>query len=283
VPLIKGHLSPDESERLRSHIETCPNCRREFEEYAWLIAGMVSAREEIQNGHVSSGLLFQFVQKPRSLDSETMEFVNAHLDQCEHCRQDFFAIQELSDIDIAGTNPAAETAPEQFSFWRSLFRRRLLPVHAALAVVVLAVIVWLNMSDKTSPFEIARAVTKSEALSSGYSIVALSSSMTTRGDDALGTAAPEIDRTVKHEPIILNLEAVTFEDEDMTYSVTITAADGNVVWQSTLSVDQLESGKVWLIFDPKDMKPGSYQVSVVEHQSGYQATVSTAHFQIAES
>ena len=243
---------------------------------------MVEARGDIQDGHISSRLLYQFLRTPNSLDSDTMDFINAHLDGCEQCQQDVSAIHQLSEIDIVGDDRAPEIAPETFSFWRVLFRRRMLPAYAVLAAVVLVVVVLVSLSDETSPLLIARALTQSEAQRSGYTIVALAGGVTTRGGDVSEASAPVIVRGAEPQPVVLSLEAVTFEDEDMTYSVTITAADGSVMWQSALSVEQVESGRVWLMLDPEDIRPGVYQVSVVEHQRDYQAIVSTARFQITE-
>jgi hypothetical protein len=282
IPFIKGHLGPEESERLRRHMESCELCRNEHEESEWLVKGMVSTRDKIKDGHISSHLLHQYIRSPGALEPETIDFVQEHFDRCDQCRQDAVGIEKLSDINIGDNNRGTDTGRGARDSRRSWFRPRLVPAYAMLAVVLItAVVVVQKMNDATSLL-IAKAVSHADAQSAGLTVVALTNEATTRGDDTKGEPAPQVISKKASQPAILSLEAVTFEYEDLSYSVQITSADGSTLWQSELTVEQLEAGKLWLILDQAAFDPGVYQITVIEHEDDYQATISTARIDIVE-
>lgn len=281
VRLLKGHLGEEDSQRLRSHLEECGNCRREYEETDWLVAGMVDASARIKGGHISSRLLCEYVQLPASLDSDTIDFIAAHIDRCDHCRQDAKVIERLSAINLDANDGAIDASRGSVGAWRSLFRRRLLPAYATvvLAAVVIALLFAL---DRTPSLLVARAVSPVDAEQSGHTVVALANSMAVRGDHTSGVPAPPVISKSDWAPVVLSIEVVTFEDEDMRYSARIEKAEGEAIWETDLDPALLESGRLWLLFDQVDLSTGTYRVSVIENEGLYEATISTATIEIVE-
>ncbi len=282
IPLIKGHLPPTESEQLRSHLDGCENCRREYEESAWIAAGFLASASEIRGGHISAKLLYQFVQTPGSLESETIDFVRSHLERCDQCQRDSVGIKQLLEIDVDGGTDAKEAERSPTHSWWRFFRGRLVPAYAALAIILIAAAVFVVTSvDETSPL-IARAVTQADAARSGYTMIALANYITTRGTDESAESKPTTIVGVNRKPVVVSLEAVTFEDEELSWRVVIAKGDGLTVWESDLDTAHLESGQIWLILDWEKLEPGVYQLSVLEQDGEYTATISTARFEIVD-
>jgi anti-sigma factor RsiW len=281
VPLIKGNLGPEDSQHLRRHLEGCGRCRREFEEADWLVAGMNDIREETRDGHVSSTLLYHFVRSAQSLEPETIDFIRTHLDRCGQCRQDAAVVEQLLRIPVENGEFAPQAAPTRLGFWRAIYNRRLVAGFAAAVAVALLLVVWVSSWDAAHLPAIAKVVSQPQAEHSGYTVVALANDMTTRGGGAPGTTAAAV-IAEDDRALVLTLEAVTFKDEELSFSALIKASDGGLIWQSDVAADQLDSGRLWLIMNRKHFDPGIYQISVVEHQGDYRATVSTARFEIVE-
>jgi anti-sigma factor RsiW len=283
--LIKGFLGPEEAARMRAHLDECEGCRREYAETQSLIAGMIAAREEIRSEHVSSLLLYQYVESLGSLDTETFDRVRSHVEQCDECRKDAAVIRELREMDSASGAATAAEAPPRRRGWRRgwrrvVFARRLAPVFAAVVALAVFAGAWLVLTGDGSLPRVAEVVSHTKAAEAGYPIVALSNDTTTRGEERSPAGAPAQIAGDGGRAVIVTLEAVTFADEEMVYGVEIEKAGGTPVWRSDVTPGQLESGGLWLVVDRDDLEPGIYQIRVVESQGDYRATVSTARFEI---
>lgn len=276
---IKGNLAPGDAARLQEHLAECDGCRKEYEATDWLLKGLTAVRDEIRENHLSSTLLYHFIQSPRSLDADTTVFVRTHLDLCDRCRQDAAAVRRLSNVEIENIPPIEEIPNRPAGFWRPVFRIRLIPAVAAAAIAILLVAWIVSMNVGSLPL-FARVVSHEEAQKSGYSVVNLINDITTRGDDEFAAGTPTVVIRSHTRGLVLTLEAVTFGDEDVSYGVVVTGLDGNSVWQSKVTADQLESGSLWLIVDGSDFEPGTYRITVFEQQDGIRTNVSTAHFEI---
>ena len=265
---------------LRRHLLSCESCRREYDETNLLISGMVASRDRILEGHISSNLLYQFVQTPQALEPETIELINTHLSLCDRCQEDSANIKQLILID--SETDAAVEKHRRPSFWRKLFHKRLVPAYSILAVILIAAVALLFRQPDTSLLSFAQVVSQAAAEKSGYKIFTLENSITPRGDDASPSRElPVISKGVdKH--MVLSIEAVTFEDEKMSYLARITSSDGTTVWESDLDKAYLESGTLWLILDHNDFEIGVFRLIVLEHEGDYQASISTGLFEVVE-
>jgi hypothetical protein len=279
VSLIKGHLDPGESADLEKHLAECETCRGIYKETEWLINGLYAARGEIRDNHISSSLLFHFVRSPRSLDSETVDWVRTHLDRCGQCRQDAAFVKQQLGVGVEDDTSIKKTPGRRPGFWHYVFRRHLVPVYTAVAVVAVVLILWIVSTDDGSLPTIAKVMSYDEAQRSGYPVVTLAAHMTTRGENPAAILPPVITES-NERALVLTMEAVTFQDEEMSYGVQITGLDGNTIWQSDVTVDQLASGNLWLVVDRNDFESGIYRLSVLERQGDYRAPISTAHFEI---
>jgi anti-sigma factor RsiW len=280
VALINGNLAPEDAARLRGHLAECKDCNGEYEVTDRLVKGLKSVSDEIRENHISSTLLYQFIQSPQSLDADTIDLVRTHLDLCDRCQQDTTGISQLLGIEIEKP-PATEEIPSRpTGFWGAIFRKRLVPAFTAAAAVIIILVAWIVSTNDGSLPSVARVISYEEARISGYTVVTLVNDITTRGENESTEMTPTVISRSDARALILTLEAVTFGDEDVSYGVVVTGPDGNPVWQSDVTADQLESGSLWLIADRDDFKRGTYQISVVEQQGDYRATVSTARFEI---
>jgi hypothetical protein len=227
---------------------------------------------------MSSNLLYQFVRAPRSLDTETIDHIDSHLDGCDRCREDTRSIERLVEMGIGEYGDTKDETASP-SLWRSIFRRQLVPVYSVLAVVIFVASVLIVKLEDTAPGEIARAISQADAERTGFNVLTLPNIVTTRSDLSTKSEPAKIPQSAG-KSVLVSIEAVTFEDEDMVFSARIETDDGKTVWESRIVVAQLESGRLWLLIDQNALVSGFYKLSVIEREGESTATISASTFEI---
>lgn len=276
---IRGHLVTSISGALHAHIESCKACRKEYQETMWLSEGMKAIEETIESGHLSSRLLYEFVDDPGSLDNNTHEFIQEHLEKCPACKEDLQRIEELihTPFKESAYDPAKKKPEKSF---RSYFlNRRLLPAYSISAVLAALFIVFFVYPGIVLPPSYAvRAISDDLALESGYALHDLPTARITRSEERESFTVPEFSISAPGNPVF-RINVDTFEDEDVSYEAVIRTGGGETVWESAVEAELLKNGNLLLLIDKGSFEPGLYHIDVTEVAPGkHRMTISKTSF-----
>jgi hypothetical protein len=182
-------LPEDELAAAALHTAECQSCNRRFVEELKRQRGPAPFNFTLEpefwfrNDHVDFDLLVALADK--TLDPETEEIVNIHLQTCETCREDvrsFLAFHDATtrEIDISYAWPEQQAIPHVGAapWWQRLQSR---PVYALAAIVLLVVAVFIGviaLNRRAGPLEIS----KQDQTNSG----------TERGPDISPSPAPDV-------------------------------------------------------------------------------------------
>ncbi len=279
---IKAHLEPAVSASVQSHIEGCAHCRKNYEETRWLMDGLLRTSKEIAAGHISSALLYDFAASRESLDRETIQTIETHVTTCGECAQDVERTKQLISTPISEDVSTHELIPRT-SVWGSIFGKRLLPVYSAVVVLIAAASVVYFVWRQPSSIHLAEIVTEHSARNTGYEIYPLFSSQIARGvEEETGERVQQVPRRGSSH-MILSMDVVTFEEKGVSYDLMIRSERADRIWETEVEPRLLESGKLWLVVNKKDLPPGNYEVTLVEHTpDGERSTISKSNFRMVE-
>ncbi|GEM_PF-5344026 len=227
-------------------------------------------------------LLYDFVNSRASLEKDAIEMIETHLGKCDECAQDIDRIRQLISTPMPEDISAGEALPRT-KFWKSILRRPHVPVYSAILflIVMTSAIFFLERNPSTS--FIALITAEESARKTGYLTYSLSPSQITRGGakDA-SEEVPEISKNGA-DYVILNMNVLTFEDEDVSYEAVIRPESGAPAWESAVEKIYLETGTLWLVLDTRTLPPGNYEAVLEEHTSdGYRSTIMRSAFRIIE-
>lgn len=278
VPYLTERLSPGRLEEVRAHLETCPTCRRALGDTQWVRDEMLECRAEIDDGHLSARLLYEYVESPASLEAEDIELVRSHLDQCAQCREDHQHIVELAALP-ASAEPASRTEPGRADrLWQRIvgrFPRPVAPVAAAAAVVVLVVSVYV-WQTRSSP---AMQWIRTDVV--GVTAIELPVRHITRGaPPPPPEPVPQLDRTSGRD-VLLAVNLGFLDQLGAYYEVVVREPSGDVVWRDRIPDVYLSAGRGVIRVNPGKLQPGTYRVEVVENESdGFSTVIAEAVFRI---
>src|ERR1051326_6938459 len=151
--LAVSALTEDEAVAAAAHTAECQSCHQRFLQKLERLQRTASFNFTLEpefwfrHDHVSFDLLVELADK--TLDQETQEIVNVHLQTCETCREDvrsFLAYRETTasemNVSLGPTNKRRTVVPAAH-WWQRLQTR---PVYAVAAIVLLAVAVLIGVA-----------------------------------------------------------------------------------------------------------------------------------------
>jgi len=141
-----GTLGAEDRERVEAHLGGCAECREEYELARAAREEMGSGSHELRD-HVQAQLLAEYADRPQSLETETLEWVESHLAACEVCESVLPALRGTSSV----RTDEEESAAGGGRLWRFLAGTILRPAPAlAYLLLAMAGVYWFATSDRGS-------------------------------------------------------------------------------------------------------------------------------------
>lgn len=171
---VNDTLDADERERFEAHLEDCGDCRETIEA-ARSIGGhhdRIAAPRAAAETHVPSALFVRWSEAPASLAADTREWIDAHLRECDACREEADWLRSPSIVspsvaasaasaasaetgaDARAAESLGETGPWTERVWSWLSSTLLQPAPALAYLLLLAVaapLLWTLRSSGESP------------------------------------------------------------------------------------------------------------------------------------
>lgn len=244
-----GHLTYDQSQRVRNHLNDCESCRESLRAMELIGGGPALHSEKEAGGHLSAEQISAYYLEDSSLSANERSQINAHLTRCDQCAYDFAYLKDF-ETDIRAS---IKHAPRRIS----LLQRALsfvIPVvrHPALAYFLLLLTIYptyqfLRSGDPGSGEPGAPAT---------WQIIA----ETNRSAGSAGTIA----RTEQSD--LVRVEIRQFNNPDLFhYTARITAEADST---RTIPVYARAEGgeKVRLVIDVRNLPDGFYRVWISESE-----------------
>jgi hypothetical protein len=252
---VRGVLPNDNVEELEAHMSTCERCRTELDDLRWFLTGVKNNQAAVQEGHLSSRLLYEYVDDSSILDRDTIARIENHLGTCESCRQDLDQIAELIALELSSGETAAGTTTHG-TRWFS--RPRMRRVFAGLAsVLVIASFVWVFVTLTGKPDYVVSLVSDPGELHT----VDMTLSDLVRGEPDT-TPVVRLGE-IEQRKIVLRIEVDVFEGEEPPATVSFSDAAFQVVWTAQLEKRHADTGTILLLVDKSTFVRGLYTVEVL--------------------
>lgn len=150
-PYLDGELDEARRKEFESHLEQCQRCREllgEHQKTARIIQNHVNA----QTQHLSTEMVLAYRQG--DVSPWQRRVMESHLDACAECRKLLEAAEALDEAPMERARTKA-SQPSQRSNLRALLdgflnKRRLIPAIATVAVIILALVLFL---PKSNPYQ----------------------------------------------------------------------------------------------------------------------------------
>lgn len=90
---LRRELKPEEQRRFEEDLSRDAELRAELEDIRSLSAGL-EIIDQLESGHISSGILATFAAAPDSVDDDTKSKIRAHLEECVECNEELDLCRE---------------------------------------------------------------------------------------------------------------------------------------------------------------------------------------------
>jgi anti-sigma factor RsiW len=246
-----GTLEEGERKLVEEHLAGCEACRDRLDDVRSFSRGMRSAPASELRDHVDARLLTDYVERPGSLEPETVRFVEARLEACETCREAHARLVEVAQALDAGRARVVEVErrPALERLWTFLASTVLRPAPALaylLALALLVPVIWL-----------ARPGAPPEGIAATPTRVAVEGDRATRAGAPGGTAAAPLEISASASTVLLELETeLEPGDLERIQSLTIELRRGDVMlWSAPAPTADvlLRNGRVVV---PVVLRPG---------------------------
>lgn len=253
---IRGDLNMDEITKLEAHIKTCASCQEEADDLRWFLTGTRHNAMAITEGHISSRLLYEFVEGHTTLEPGTMDRIENHLKTCEACRQDSDRIEQLIALELRSDRVPSSLSPHKGG-WFTGGRVRMASAAAALLLLIVVSVLVLRVRTGTPDYTATIISTGAD-----YNIVDLPLGDPVRGDEQISAAV----RLKEYDGnrVVLQMMVDVFEGEESPSNVTIQDNAGEIVSKNPILSSAAETGRILLLIDTSTFAAGRYTIEVLD-------------------
>ena len=229
-----GTLEEEERRLVEEHLGVCAACRALLDDARSFSSGMRSAQASELREHIDARLLTDYVERPGSLEPETLRFVEARLEACETCREAHARLVEVAHALDAGRRAPlveVERRPLLERLWSFLASTVLRPAPALaylLALALLVPVLWL-----------ARPGAPPEGIAAMPTRIAVEGERATRAGAPGGASTAPLEIPASASTVLLELET-ELEPGDLArvpaFTVELRLGE-NLLWSAPASTE----------------------------------------------
>ena len=296
---LNATLSGKDASEVDEHLDGCQSCRQEYERTDWLLRSMHETKAQIDTGHVSPRLLYEYSDGSESLEDAAIQFIERHLDTCKPCSEDYARIQELIYLPLTIDEPAGSeaaprlngrvtTAPAPPSGVRGVLDQILARIpgpknalaYGGLAVALMAVIVIVGIrlggTSKVAGWASLDVIETSVPIQEvPMRIVRRGVPRGTVGSDTM-LDVENLNRFV----IAVDLDFV--DGSAMSYEIEIKDFADEIVWSGEIPEEHLNDGRALINLRTKHFPDGRYTLDILAYETdGFTSTIAETSFEIS--